>query len=550
MILALIILAVGIGVFWPGLAGDFIYDDHIDIRNVDPVFTPGGWADLFTTASAQLFRPVKYLSYYIDNLLFGWSPRGWHWQSHLWHAINGVLLFFLARRFGASLAAAAIGAVWFAIHPVHTEAVVWISSRASLQSTTGILLMLLGYHRWLSSRAAADLAMILLGGFVGFFSKEDALMIFPILVAYDWYVRRECPLALFRERSTWQVFAPLGLMALLYLVLRQSILSGVSQGERTGGFAGWLATQPVIIVTYFRQLIWPDPMSIDQPVNYTAGFGLAFWGASILLLLLLAFLISRKESLSRWQFALAFFFITLIPVIGIIPINQARADRFLYLPSVAASFCVAWAFDLAAARPHLRRVGIATVALWCAWFGWRSWDYSKTFLNERVLWEQVLKVNPESYRAWANIAALQNNSGRPEEALRLIDRALKLRPDYPEGWIIKGYALAATGNLDEAESHYRRALQSVPNEARWLLLLADLLQRQNRHTEAEEVYDRITAVRPGYVDARLSAGAHAASQQKFEKAREHWAAALRFDPKNEAARHNLRVLERASESKK
>src|SRR5678815_1065035 len=105
-VLPLFVLIVSIAVFWPGLKGDFIYDDLVDIRNVDPVFTPGGWSQLFTTASAQLFRPVKYLSYYLDNLLVGWTPNGWHWQSVLWHGLNSVLLFFLARRFGASLIAA------------------------------------------------------------------------------------------------------------------------------------------------------------------------------------------------------------------------------------------------------------------------------------------------------------------------------------------------------------------------------------------------------------------------------------------------------------
>jgi tetratricopeptide (TPR) repeat protein len=540
---ALVFLAA-IVVFWPGLAGDFIYDDYVDIRNVDNVFIPGAWPKLFVTASAQLFRPVKYLSYYLDNQLFGWTPRGWHWQSCLWHGINAALVLVLARRFGASEVGAIVGALFFGLHPIHTEAVVWISSRGSLQSTTGVLLMLIGYDAWRTSRARSGMAALILGGVIGFLSKEDALMIFALIALYEWFLRGENLSAIMRDREVWKAILPLGAIALAYVVLRQSVLSGLKQGEHEGGLIGWITTEPVILATYLRQLIWPDPMCIDQPVDYKAGFGFAFWGGLALILLLIASLSFRKEGLRRWQFAIGFFFVTLIPVMGIIPINQARADRFVYLPSVAASLVLAWGWDKGALRPRLRVPVIAILTLWFGVFALRSFDYSKAFLNEQVLWQRVLEVNPNSFRAWANIGALHNNSGHPEEALPFVDRALAIKPEYPEGWIIKAYSLAALGRASEAEALYRKALNSVPDEPRWLFLLADLQQRQNQLAEAEKLYDRIAEVRPGYAEARVAAGALAMTMKKPDKARAHWEAALKADPNNQDARHNLEVLKR------
>jgi tetratricopeptide (TPR) repeat protein len=545
-LLVLIIFASGLLVFWPGVDGQFIYDDHVDIRNVDHVFAPGGWLKLFQTASAQLYRPVKYLSYYLDNLWFGWNPTGWHWQSFLWHALNGVLVYALARRFAASAIAAALGALWFAIHPVHAEAVVWISSRASLQSTSGVLLMLLCYVRWRETGQKGDFIGMLAGGFIGFFSKEDALMVFPVIAAYEVFVRKESPLGLLKQRSFMVPVFSLGLIALIYLGLRQSILSGLKQGGWEAGFTGWIATLPVILATYLRQLIWPDPLCIDQPVNYAAGFGAAFWLSSMILAAWVGCLFLRHQSLARWQFAITFFFITLVPVMGLIPINQPRADRFLYLPSVAAAMALAWAWDALRAQPRWRSAGLAFMVATLGWFCWRSWDYAKTFQNDRVLWEQVITVNPQSYRGFANLAAAENNDGRADNGLVLIERSLSIKPQYPEGWVIKAFSLSQLGKLSEAEQLYRDAIKSAPEEARWLYLLADLLERQKRYGEAMQTYEQIVKVRPSYVEARLSAGVLAAQLGKPALAKEHWEAVLQYDPANSAARQNLEILRRAN----
>ena len=227
-------------------------------------------------------------------------------------------------------------------------------------------------------------------------------------------------------------------LAVVYLALRHSIISGLSQGQWAAGFTGWLSTMPVILTTYIRQLFWPDPMCIDQPVDYRAGFGITFWLSLLVLAACAIALLVRRETWSRWQFALAFFFVALIPVSGIIPINQPRADRFLYLPSVGAALAVGWLWDWA--QPRWRTVCLACIAASLSWFGWRSWDYSKTFLNETALWKNVLVVNPNSYRGYADLAAYANNAGQPQIALDLIEKSLTLNPTYPEGWVIKAYA--------------------------------------------------------------------------------------------------------------
>jgi tetratricopeptide (TPR) repeat protein len=284
-------------------------------------------------------------------------------------------------------------------------------------------------------------------------------------------------------------------------------------------------------------------MCVDQSVDYGAGFGLAFWLSVLVLVICVMVLLVRRTAWSHWQFALAFFFIALIPATGIIPINQPRADRFLYLPSVAGALVVGWLWDWA--QPRWRTAGLAFLSASLFWYGWRSWDYSKTFLNETVLWQNVLAVNPKSYRGYADLAANANNNGQPQLALTLVDQALALNPtSYPEGLVIKAYALELLGHLKEAETFYRRAIATGGEDPRWLYLLADLLQRENQLVAAEQTYDRITQLRPNYVEARYAAGILALQMNEPAKAEADIAAVLQADPANPQARAMLELLHR------
>jgi hypothetical protein len=540
----LLVFFAGLFVFFPGVRGDFIYDDNIDIRGSDAVFVPGGWPELFYNTSSHLYRPVKYLSYYVDDRMFGWHPAGWHWQNFFWHALNGVLVLALARRLGASLAGALLGGLWFAIHPIHAETVVWISGRSSLLSTCGLLAALAGYGCWRQKSSAWAVPVMLFAAFIGFFSKEDALMIFPVLLACEIFIRRENLPGLLKQKNFLAPVLMLGAMAAIYLGLRHAMLAGgLSQGRWENGFTGWVTTLPVILATYLRQLVWPDPMCVDQPVDYAAGFGAAFWISSVGLLLCLAVFFVHGEKWARWKFALAFFFVTLIPVMGLIPINQPRADRFLYLPSAAAALAVAWLWDLARARWRTAVLALYTAAF--VWYGWRSWDYSKTFLNETVLWQNVLAVNPDSYRGYANLAAIANNSSQPERALPLVEKSLALRHgNYAEGQVIKAYALELLSKYPEAEAGYRLAITQGGEDPRWLYLLADVLQRENKYPEAEAAFDRVAELRPNYAEARFAAGILALKMNEPEKAAAHMAAVLQTDPGNKQARDILEILRR------
>ncbi|MBN1558150.1 MAG: tetratricopeptide repeat protein [Lentisphaerae bacterium] len=525
----------------------FVYDDHVDIRAVDAVFTAGGWKDLLFSGSAELYRPAKYLSYHLDWLVWGWRPFGFHATSLLLHAIVAVLVWRLLYRVLRGRAGATAGALWFALHPVHVEAVTWVSARGSLLCAAAVLglawlYLSAGRRRggwfWAGWTVLSGLAV---------FSREDALMFPAALIVMELWVRRERgerPRAV--ARRLVPCLAVFGLAAGVYLLQRFRIVDSVSQGAWPHGVTGLVSTLPVILVRYLGNLVYPVTLAADLPVDYAAGFGWMFSLATLVAAGLGVLILMPRALPGPLRFGLVWFVIFLIPVLGIVPINQPMADRFLYLPSAGIALLLAWAVRrVGRVRVWVRVLCWAALALWLAALAGRTWAYTGVWRTDRSLWTHVRTVNPASYRAWNNLAVLANNRGDWAEAAALARQALERRPDYPSAWIALGYALAGMGEPDEAESWYRRALSAVPGNAVWWRLLADLKARQGEREEARALYEtRVLRLRPGFVAARLEAADLALEQGDVDGAKAHWRVVLEAEPGNRVARHNLRVAER------
>lgn len=550
LIVAAIVAAIGFVMFSPSLGYEFIYDDHVDIRQVDNVFTPGAWPELFTTTSARLYRPFKYLSYYLDNQLFGWNSKGFHLSNLLLHAGVCALLYGVLVRMGISWLGAGLAALWFAVHPTHTEVVAWVSIRASLLSTFAVLGMVWFYLGWRRTGHKSDLVGLALFGFLGFFSKEDALMILPILVAMEWLLNPDgLRIRNVLKRSFVLPAAILSVLAITYVAIRQSLISGLEQGD-SAGLVSVLASLPVLMVRYVGLTIFPVGMSVDQYVDYESGFGLKFWLCLLALLPVFAVFFIRRPELNKWKFAIAWFFIFMFPVMGLIPINQPFADRFLYLPGIAFCFAIGYGWDALAERHRgLRRGFAVSYGLLIACFFIMTVTYLPVWRNEFSLWEHTVRMNPKSYRGYANLAQIANNQGQYEDALALADQSLAIKPDFLDGMVVKGFALQHLGKPAQAEHLYRSAVSKDPKNTVWLKLLADLLRRHGKSEEATKVYEAIFALRPGFVDARIDAGVLAANQGDLDLAEKHWKIALQYSPGHPLAARNLQIMAAERQSK-
>src|SRR3989344_3830138 len=126
------------------LRGEFVdWDDtHLILRNPRiSHFSP----KIFTTFDPELYEPLALFSYQVEHALFGFDPLFFHLDALLLHTLNVLLVFFFLRFFFRAPSASFFGALLFAVHPLHAEAIAWASARRELLFTSFFLLSLLAY---------------------------------------------------------------------------------------------------------------------------------------------------------------------------------------------------------------------------------------------------------------------------------------------------------------------------------------------------------------------------------------------------------------------
>ena len=152
------IAAIAVAVFAPALQYGFILWD--DDRNLltNPSYRGLGWAQIrwaFTSAVMGHWIPVTWLTFGLDHTLWGMNAFGYHLTNVLLHAANAVLFYFLARRLlrhglptvpaWAITLGASVAALFFAVHPLRVESVVWVTERRDVLSALFYLVTVLAY---------------------------------------------------------------------------------------------------------------------------------------------------------------------------------------------------------------------------------------------------------------------------------------------------------------------------------------------------------------------------------------------------------------------
>ncbi|MGD0884816.1 MAG: hypothetical protein ABSA46_08080, partial [Thermodesulfovibrionales bacterium] len=159
-LLILIIFLVCFAVYFNALSNDFAYDDTDqvlknhwirDVQYIPDIFSKSVWSFQGETAISNYYRPFMHLIFMLNYYVFGLRPWGFHLVNILFHAGVSILVFVLASRLlrassnasrlkekgfvGSLLSPPFLGAVLFATHPIHTEAVAWVAGIPDLSYT-------------------------------------------------------------------------------------------------------------------------------------------------------------------------------------------------------------------------------------------------------------------------------------------------------------------------------------------------------------------------------------------------------------------------------
>jgi len=152
-VLVVMLLLAAFALYGPSLSNDFVWDDKILIvhnpnikeMSIDNLRTLLTKDLMYRVEKSNFYRPLQSLSYMVDYALWSEDPRGFRGMNIMIHALNAIVIFTLLRVLSRHTLASFLSALFFLVHPLHTEAVLWASARKDLLSTLFLLLSTIGY---------------------------------------------------------------------------------------------------------------------------------------------------------------------------------------------------------------------------------------------------------------------------------------------------------------------------------------------------------------------------------------------------------------------
>jgi len=490
LVFSLVVVAV---CFASALANDFILDDY-HIVDVNPAIRSIAPAHLLLTpywgekSDAGIYRPLTLFSFALEYPLWHRWAGGYRLMNLLLHALNGLLVFVLARGLLQSNPAAWAASALYLVHPVHTEAVVGLIGRSELLASMFFLLA------WVLFRQKRIL-LCSTAFFLSLLSKESAIT-FPLVIALDTWISDG---SLRKLLVQWKRFVPVGLSVTVYLILRQWVLGSMLVPRAAQYFNGrWTflereLTSGRAFLKYFQLLLAPvtvtgdydfDSIPIAHARDWDAWAGLLL----IVLTIVIAFRIHKKQP--AIAFAILFFYISLLPVSNwIVPTSLVMAERYLYLPSLGLCLIGAtiWANMSKLQVRKILAVGVMALAgLLCIAHNY-IWKDNLTFYGN------IVRVFPDNVRGRQGYGVALLEAGRPVEARAQFEAGLRIVRNPQLLVSLAAARMTLDSNCAQALPLLDEALRIQPADhfGRWLT--ADCFQREGDLTKAEETFRRAIA---------------------------------------------------------
>jgi tetratricopeptide (TPR) repeat protein len=222
----------------------------------------------------------------------------------------------------------------------------------------------------------------------------------------------------------------------------------------------------------------------------------------------------------------------LVPMIGIMRVGQfVRADRYTYLSQIGLYLLLTWAAaDLCAGWRHRRVVlgGCATIILVALIFCARV--QASYWRNSESLWTHTLACTSDNAIAHNNLGDALLKKGSVDEAITHYQKALQIKPDYAAAHINLGNTLLQKGNVDEAITHYQKALQISPDDAAAHYNLGNALLQKRNVDEAITHYQKALQISPDDAAAHINLGNALIKKGSVDEAITHYQLALQIKP--------------------
>jgi tetratricopeptide (TPR) repeat protein len=494
----------------------------VDLREI--FLTPSWWSAQ-ESDSILGYRPLTTLSFALNRAVSGLNPASFHAVNIFIHMANCLLIFFLLKKLSGSILLSGIAAVLFAVHPLQTEVVVGMVTRADGLAAFFVLLTLGAYILLWEAKSSSGRALLfglaVLFFVAGLASKESAVCAVALIVAYE--LCSVLPFSRIKKAHRAHLSAKALVIAVLvllgagYIFWWRPFITGqfsdlvFAAGSSPPGLLHnrpliWRITAFKVFALYIKLLIWPATLSGDYLFNQIPltrslsdplvwlGVGLFLGGPAAAVLLL-----AKKKRIPA--FGLLCIYAAYLPVSNLlVPIGVLMGERLFYLP--ALGFCILLAllikymlekaFESNRAGWLLRSVAVCLVIGLISAYSGRAYTRNADWRNPYIFFDRTVQTSPRSGVAHYSVAVAymkmleekryidqwmppsrmkelkkKNSDIRGElskKGLYHIQKALSITQKHPRGeyYSVYGSLLAMSGELDKAYAVLKKTLRLAP----------------------------------------------------------------------------------------
>jgi hypothetical protein len=488
-------------VYANGLLGPFVYDDHVTIvRN--PSLTDLSNAHFIAVYS--LFRPFVNISYALDRMLWGYAPIGFHLTNVVLHVVV-VLLFhrLCVRLLSDAPATAAIDPDWgaffaaalYAVHPMMTEGVEYISGRSEVLCAVGFLSTLLFARDAILTGSRAAMIGAVAGGALAFGSKETAAALPLVLLVSDaWLFGRET-----WKRRLSAVYVPLfSALAAAAIVRMRTLLLFEPSWHRT--LHDNLLAQPIVVWRYVALMAAPVGQTIMHSVRFTTSIvDAAGWFSLCAIVTLFGAAILERRRHPLLAVGMVWFLAALAPS-SIVPLREGMAEHRAYLASGGLFLIVAaLSARLLASSRSARAAGVVVLAV-CSWL---TVQRNVVWSDTRRLWAEAVHRSPSMWEAHHAYADALREHNQCDVAIQEYQTALRLSPRERDPLTNLGICYAEVRRFDEAERTFTELLTTYPGWARGSTNFGSMEVLRGDYDKARRYYLEAIARDPSGAAPRL-----------------------------------------------
>jgi tetratricopeptide (TPR) repeat protein len=541
-LLGLIVAISGFILYSNTLNHDYVLDDFGLIRDntqtkkgisAVPEIFKSSYRFGMNITDYQLYRPLTKAMFAIEYQISPEKPALHHWINVLFYALLCYVLFrVLSKYMNGSLLVPFITALIFAAHPLHTEVVANIKSRDEIVCFLLVLAAISLFHNYVTQNSMKSLIAGIAVFFVSLLAKESAITFIAVVPLMFYF---------FTNATSDKYYKTVGGMiavTAIFLLIRSKVLGHVEslipmEDNSLVAIKGFLlqrANAIYIMGVYLYKFIIPYPLISDASYNTFPPVELSSWKFLVPFVLLIGAAVyavmnfKKKDPIS---FSIIYFFITVSIVSNvIILIGTNYGERLMFVPSLGFCLIVATLISKIFKNESSEKIytslqafingnkkPVISVGVIVFLFAFPTMARNQVWKDNLSLYSTDVKQVPNSAHELFYLANHISNEdyleGKPDttvlraqmEAIGYLDRALKVFPEYSDGYQRRGLIYSHLKNYKQAEEDYKMALKYNPTHPIVYNNYGTLCFDQKRYEESMKYFLLAVRYNPHYAHA-------------------------------------------------